>query len=453
MNTPSNTANAWIYLAEDDPSGSVYTTHGSSYQSLITHGVYKYVDFLSLCWCHIVPTSSTTFPVGNGSTYTIEIENKLHKGSNSQDFSNQQYMDWVIQDARAANPAIKILIMLGYGTTEITQLFSHNSSLTAFADNLVAYLQHYGLDGFDVDWESPLSNAGTASQFSQFFQAIRAAFDAQSQAYSLTISPDMFGTADGATLASAFDYITLQMYDGFTCPDEFISKGVPQSLLMYGAKFETNYGIPYQTAQQAYAGSVQQACNSTTCTSNITVWRLNSGDFGYEQAQQMILFQLVHGLPTGPFDDSPIIGAADNPLISQLVVRSGEVIDSLQATNAGTLADTAKASVTYALLPHGGDGGQESTVTLAAGDAITEISGYTGFWFGWECVLQLTVTTRDGNTYGPFGAMTHAVGATPFAYTAPTGQTIVAFRGTTVTVPMAGGGMQDILASLDVKFA
>jgi hypothetical protein len=81
-----------------------------------------------------------------------------------------------------------------------------------------------------------------------------------------------------------------------------------------------------------------------------TQWRLNSGNFQYEQAQQMILYQLVYGLPGDSFGDTPIIGAAGNPPISQLVVRSGDVLDAIQSTNTGSYDGN---PVHYVLPQHG----------------------------------------------------------------------------------------------------
>ena len=54
----------------------------------------------------------------------------------------------------------------------------------------------------------------------------------------------------------------------------------------------------------------------------------------------------------------PIIGAAGNPLISQLVIRSGNVLDAIQMTNAGMYAQI---PVAYKLPQHGGNGGNPST--------------------------------------------------------------------------------------------
>jgi hypothetical protein len=92
-------------------------------------------------------------------------------------------------------------------------------------------------------------------------------------------------------------------------------------------------------------------------------------------------------------------------------------------------------------------------MTIPTGDSIAEVSGYTGIWFGWECVLQITLTTRNGTIFGPFGTMNNASSKIPFSYKAPQGQSIVAFSGATVEVPLAGGGTTHIVASLDASYA
>jgi hypothetical protein len=445
MSTPSKSVNAWIFLAEDEPSGTSYKSPTSSYQSLITYGVYNYLDMVNICFANTVPTSATTVPAGDGSTYTIELQTATHPDG----YTNQDYMDWLIQDARNTNPNIKVLITLGYGANEFTQIFSSDPSqwqqnATDYANNLVAYLKNYDLDGFDVDWESPVSSTTPKKQFEILFTAIRTAFNAQGRPYYLTLSPAAVGTLDASTVNSAFDFVNLQLYSGFTFASEFIKAGVEKSLLAYGAKFEPNGGVPYQDAQQAYKGYVSGGYNV------VTQWRLNSNDYQYEQAQQMILYQLVYGPAGTSFNDAPIVGAAGNPLISQLAIRSGEVLDAIQATNSGTFEQT---PVQYVLQQHGGNGGSASTVTIPNGDAVAEVSGYTGIWFGWSCVLQITITTRNGKVFGPFGTMSNASSKTPFSYAAPQGQSIVAFSGTIENVPLAGGGMTDIIASLDAVYA
>src|SRR6185436_3663187 len=164
-----------------------------------------------------------------------------------------------------------------------------------------------------------------------------------------------------------------------------------------------------------------------------TQWRLNSGNFAYEQSQQILYYQFIYGIQNSGFDDTAIISNAGNPPITSLQINSGNVLDAIQATN------TLSGQTVFQMLQHGGNCGSPSPVTLQAGDVITQISGYTGIWFGWNCIVQVTIKTKNGNVYGPFGSMNNVSSKSPFSYVAPPGQSIVAFRGTTIHVPEAGG--------------
>ena len=296
------------------------------------------------------------------------------------------------------------------------------------------------LDGFDVDWEPDLSDNGTPEQFHLLFTAIRAAFASQDRYYYLTFSPNEIGTLDVPTLNSAFDLVSLQLYGGADA-QMFIQAGVSPSLLACGIKFEPSGGVIYEDAQQAYSLYLAESYNG------ITIWRLSSTDFQYEQAQQMLLYQLVYGLP---FDDTLIIGAAGNPPISQLAIRSGDVLDAIQVTNSGIFG---KNSLQYVLQKHGGDGGDASTLTIADGDAVVEVSGYTGIWSDVSCVAQLTITTLQGEVFGPFGSTEHASALTPFQLKAPEGEAIAAFRGAIVQAEVTGGSKTYVVGNLSASYA
>ncbi len=439
---PPVSANAWILLLDDNPRGSSYKTPGSSYQNLVTHGVYGYTDLVSVGRVSTVSTGPATVPPGDGSTYTIQLQAKTHPDGST----NQQYLEWLVQDARRANPTIKILAMLCSGAGEITRIFSPDrrwwhQNARDYANNLVAYLQHHDLDGFDVAWKSPLSSEGTPEQFAILFTAIRTAFNSRSRYYYLTLSPESVGTLDASTVNAAFDFVNLQLFSGRTSADDFVNAGVSKKLLAYGARFEQTGGIPFQSAWHAYRGYVSGGYTVAT------QWRLNSDNFLYEQAQQMILHQLVHGRPGTWFNDGPIIGAAGNPPISQLLIRAGDVLDAMQATNTGTFS---RRPVQYVLPQHGGSGGVASRVDIPSGDVVAEVSGSTGSWRGQHCVLQITITTRGGRVLGTFGSMENSTSKVPFRFVAPPGKSIVAFSGTVVNVPRS---RTDVVASLQVSYA
>ena len=279
--------NAWIFLNEDEPKGTNYNSSNSCFQTLIQNNVYKSVDILNICFVTTVPTSDATVPTGDGSSYTIEIGAASHPDG----LTNQDYMDYVIRDARKNNPNIKIAGTLLWGNgNELSQIFPNPSdpdqkSANNFAANLMAYLKHYDMDGFDIDWESPISDQTTQTQFKLLIDAIGAQFKQQTdKTYYLTLSPASVGNLDATAVNDNIDFVNLQLYSGFTSPEEFKNAGVNPDLFAYGAKFESNF----QTAEQAY-----QDNNNNYHYGIFTVWRLNSDNFVFEQAQQLQLYSLV----------------------------------------------------------------------------------------------------------------------------------------------------------------
>ena len=435
-----STVDTWILPSEDDPAGTNYNDPNSSYQNAITYGVYGSVDRLFICF-------ADTVEVGDG-TYTVAVSNDAtHPGG----LLTSQYIQWIMQDAPKANPDIEFRLTLGYSETEFSVLFAGDESTwqdqcTAYSNNVAAYLVANGYVGFDIDWEGGFAYSITQAQFKMLFSTMGPIF--QAQGLKLSMCPQYTGNLDPDTVNAYFDMVTLQVYGGAS-RQQFIQAGVNADLLVYGAKFESiGHGdiTPYQDAQQA-----QQAMASGSYDS-VVQWRINSGDFQFEQAQQMILYQLVKG--TGDsFDDGPILGAAGNPPITTLWVRHGEVVDAIQTQNTGSFtSNNYTVPLSYTLVQHGGGGGTQDEITLDPGDTLVEISGYTGVWYGWSCVLQITLTTANGRTYGPYGTMTGSTGQTPFSQVAPKGQSIVAFSGTTRTVPMAGGGQSAIVTSLTAEF-
>jgi hypothetical protein len=229
----------------------------------------------------------------------------------------------------------------------------------------------------------------------------------------------------------------------------------------YGAQFEAGNSAPNASAQQVW-GAVSPGFNYQGTSYNyqdIFVWRLNSGNFQFEQAQIMILSQLAYP-PTGnSFDDTAIVAAAGNPNITQMTIQSGDVLNAIQAVNTGTDPYNTGTQPpgtnvgTFTLLQHGGTSGGSQTINIPPNDPIVSISGYTGVWYGWNCVLQLTLTGKSGTSYGPYGSMAGATSQKPFTQTGQAGQSVVAFSGSTVTVPLAGGSQTAIIATLHAVFA
>lgn len=446
--------NAWIYLNEDEPPNTNYNSSNSCYQSLIKYKVYNSVTFLGIAFFEVISTS-------NGST--IQIGSSPHPDG----LTNQDYLNFVLCDARhKVNPNIMFLTTMVYsGDKTLAAVFSGGgdpqAQATAFAKNLVTYLKDNGMNGLDVDWEGDVADDMTQSQFQTLFSTIRQVFDQQPVKYYLSFTPaGPTHTIDYPTLNSAFDFVSPQFYDGSSL-SSYLNAGISPTKIGYGAQFEPGNSAPNSSAQQVWNAVSPGFSYKNTHYSyqDIIMWRFNSGNFQFEQGQYMILYQLGNP-PTGnTFDDTAIIGASGNPQITQMTIRSGNVLDAIQAVNTGNGpynygTQNPKTGIgIFTLLQHGGNGGGSQTINIPLTDPIVSISGYTGVWYGWQCVLQLTLTGKSGATYGPFGSMAGSTTKTPFKQSAPTGKSVVAFSGSTVTVPLAGGSQTAIIASLNAVFA
>ncbi|MBI3730803.1 MAG: hypothetical protein HY254_21025 [Burkholderiales bacterium] len=451
MTDLANGINAWLFLNEDEPPGTNYNSANSCFQTLINYKTYNSATFLGIAFFAITPAT-------NG--YTIEIGSSSHQGG----LTNQDYLNSVLHDARQVNPNIKFLATMEYsGSNTLAGIFSAGgdpqTQASAFANNLVAYLQNCGMNGLDIDWEGPVSENMTKAQFKILFTTIRKVFDQQPVKYYLSFTPAWpTDTIDYPTVNSAFDFVSPQFYDG-TPLSSFLGAGISPSVIGYGAQFEPGNAEPNSSAQQVW-NAVSAGFSSGGSEYNyqdIFMWRLNSGNFQFEQAQFMILDQLANPPAGNAFDDTAIIAAAGNPNITQVTVRSGDVLNAIQSVNTGTgpynIGTQNKETGIFTTLQHGGNSGSSQVANIPYNDPIVSISGYTGTWFGWQCVLQLTLTGKSGTTYGPYGSMAHASSRTAFSQAAQPGQSAVAFKGSTVTVPLADGSQTAIIASLNAVFA
>ncbi|MGA9528544.1 MAG: glycoside hydrolase family 18 protein [Terriglobales bacterium] len=287
MNANISLVNAWIFLNEDEPAGTDYNSPNSCYQTLIQNNVYRSVDVLYLCFVTTTPTGAGTIPAGDGSSYTIQMGAASHPGG----LTNQDYMDYVIRDSRKRTPTIKIGVTLNWGDGNLLANIFSNTKVSPqqnaanFAANLMTYLKHYDLDGFDIDWEYPISDVTTQSQFALLVNAIGAQFQQQKdKPYLLSLSPAQVGNLDATATNNNVSYLNLQLYSGFTSPQDFVNAGVNPKLFAYGAKWESDF----QTAQQAFDDNQKNYRYSV-----YTCWRLNSSNYVFEQTQQVALHKLI----------------------------------------------------------------------------------------------------------------------------------------------------------------
>jgi glycosyl hydrolase family 18 (putative chitinase) len=289
--------NAWILLGEDEPAGTGYSDPNSCFQTLIRNNVYRSVDALFICFTQIVPTSAPrAIHVVDGYTLQTNI-NPTHPGGQS----DEDYMRQVIADARKNNPNIRFLATLDPGdaereptTNRISQIFAGCSSkqqmaerATAFAKNVVAFLRAFGLHGWEIDWESPVSDpeSTTQEQFEALARGLKGQFGND---YQFVMNTASTNSLTGEVVNATVDFLTLQLYASWVKESDYLDLGILKSKLAYGATFEAWPGRQ-QTPEDAYAKAT--AGGYTT----VTQWRLNSRNFQEEQDGQVKLYRLCKG--------------------------------------------------------------------------------------------------------------------------------------------------------------
>ncbi len=89
-----------------------------------------------------------TFP--HAGAYVVDFENARGGGAPNPGDTDGDRVAKLIAAARKKNPAMKFVISLGYGSSDLA-----NAATTpeAFADSVVKLLQDNDLDGFDIDYE------------------------------------------------------------------------------------------------------------------------------------------------------------------------------------------------------------------------------------------------------------------------------------------------------------
>jgi len=123
--------------------------------------------------------------------------------------TDRERMKLVVDTARAKNKSIKILVSLGWGYNDVCM-----AALTPgpFADSVAAIVQDYGLDGFDIDYESVGSvMANDMVTLTQALKQSLARVTPKGEMI-LTITPAETGGLNKDVL-EAFTYVMPQSYD------------------------------------------------------------------------------------------------------------------------------------------------------------------------------------------------------------------------------------------------
>ncbi|CAL8130783.1 unnamed protein product [Orchesella dallaii] len=138
------------------------------------------------------------------------------------------------------NPDLKTLIAIGgwnEGSTKYSEMASNPSSRRTFVKSIVPFLEKYGFDGLDLDWEYPTQRGGKPEDrenFSDLVRELREEFDRVGRGYLLTaaVSPNTKTVEIGyevPEIAQDLDFINVMCYDyhGFWDGHEFTGHNTP----------------------------------------------------------------------------------------------------------------------------------------------------------------------------------------------------------------------------------
>lgn len=412
---------AWL-TNELHPANATYSSPNSNFSSIKLNGIYSTLDYLSIGW------------------FGVDMSNP---GSPTLQTSNT-YLAQQVADARAQNPDITIFALLAYTdkiAADLQKIINTPGLLTTFATNVANFLVNNGLNGFDIDWEQPTSEL-TQKQCGAWLNALGEAFG---DTYYLAISASSNQSGNVKNLnADAVnanvDVFNLQSY-WVSDPRVFIAQGINANLLGFGAYFES--GVTALYASKQYAAGIQYQGKQYPYQTMMS-WRLDSSNWPFEQSQQLLMRPYLTGQPdVVAFNDGAILNAQATPTLMQsIVIRSGDVVDAIQCTNASS-----DGSYVVQLLQHGGDGGNgHNPINLKNG--LTAFSYVTGNWYGQNVVVQITI---NGTSY-PATINANVVDTQNFHVTAPAGKTIIAFSGQTCYVNLVGGGFTWVLSQINGVF-
>ena len=179
--------------------------------------------------------------------------------------NNAWKLQQIVKDAREHNVRVCISVG-GWGwDVQFEELAADPETRSTFVQNLKAFVDEYGLNGVDMDWEYP--DQGQSSQnFLALVKELRAAMPDKL----LTTAVVSYGDDNGLGVPNEsfelFDFVNIMTYDG---PDHgsmeqferglsyWNERGLPKEKIVMGAPFYGNPNLPYYKIVQADPDAAQ----------------------------------------------------------------------------------------------------------------------------------------------------------------------------------------------------
>lgn len=154
----------------------------------------------------------------------------------------------------------------GWGwDAQFEELAADPETRRAFVSNLTAFVDEYGLDGVDMDWEYP--DPGPSSEnFLALIREVRLAMPDKLLTTAVVAHSDDHGLGIPEESFELFDFVNVMTYDG---PDHgsmeqferglayWSGRGLPKEKIVLGAPFYGDPNLPYFKIVQADPGAAQ----------------------------------------------------------------------------------------------------------------------------------------------------------------------------------------------------
>ena len=173
--------------------------------------------------------------------------------------NNSWKLKQIVKDAHEQNVRVSISVG-GWGwDAQFEELATNPETRSAFVQNLTAFVDEYGLDGVDMDWEYP--DPGPSSEnFLALIQELRAAMPDKILTTAVVSYGDEHGLGVPNESFALFDFVNIMTYDG---PDHgtmeqferglsyWSERGLPPQKMVMGVPFYGDPNLPFYKIVQA----------------------------------------------------------------------------------------------------------------------------------------------------------------------------------------------------------
>lgn len=132
-------------------------------------------------------------------------------------------------------------IFLTVGGNDDDQSYGGAANDPAFAENVLQFLDQYGFNGFDIDWENDLDH----DHLSQLVKNLHHVFQTQHKKLTLDVWPYPNAAYDMTVLKNNLDQINIMSYGVDAsleyCVNQYVAQGFPVNKIIGGIETEFGY--------------------------------------------------------------------------------------------------------------------------------------------------------------------------------------------------------------------